>query len=128
MNTIEASPLQQWQDHLRAGQLAYQFSPDTGRAVFYPRLVCPHGGLAPLEWRISAGQGTVHSISMVHPVKGAPYPVALIDLDEGWRMMSTLEDAAGTPDEIGLRVRLRLRPSASEDEPPVPVFVREDAA
>ncbi|HWL58968.1 MAG TPA: OB-fold domain-containing protein [Paracoccus sp. (in: a-proteobacteria)] len=126
MNIIETSPLQQWQDHLRAGRLAYQFSPDAGRAVFYPRLVCPHGGRAPLEWRISAGRGSVHSISRVHPVKGEPYPVALIDLDEGFRMMSTVEGARGEPDEIGRRVRLSLRPSAADGAPPLPAFEWEE--
>ncbi len=128
MNSIERSPLIQWQDHLRAGRLAYQFSPDTGRAVFYPRLVCPHGGKAPLEWRVSAGLGTVYSISRVHPVKGDPYPVALIDLDEGFRMMSTVDGATGEPEEIGRRVRVTLRPAAAEGAAPLPVFVWEGAA
>lgn len=127
MNRIERSPLHLWQDHLRAGELAYQYSPDTGKAVFYPRVVCPHGGTAPLEWRVSAGLGTVYSISRVHPVKGDPYPVALIDLDEGFRMMSTVEGAQGEPDEIGRRVRVAFRPAEDENAAPVPVFVWEDA-
>lgn len=127
MNTIEKSPLALWQDHLRAGQLAYQYSPDADRAVFYPRLSCPYGGQAALEWRISSGRGVIHSISMVHPVKGDPHPVALIDLDEGFRMMSTVETALGQPDEIGRRVVLRLRPPATEGAPPLPVFIWEEA-
>lgn len=125
MNTIERSPLRRWQDHLRAGELAYQFSPDAGRAVFYPRLACPFGGIAPLEWRISGGLGTVYSISCVHPAKGDPYPVALIDLDEGFRMMSTVEGASGDPAEIGRRVRVTFRPAESADDLPLPVFVWE---
>ncbi|MBN9084410.1 MAG: hypothetical protein BGP04_12645 [Rhizobiales bacterium 62-17] len=130
MNKIERSPLQVWQDHLRAEELAYQFSPDANKAVFYPRLVCPHGGKAPLEWRISAGRGTVYSISRVYPIKGESYPVALIDLDEGFRMMSTVEGATGEPEEIGRRVRVTFRAVAGEADklpPPLPVFVWEDA-
>lgn len=127
MNRIDVSPLVAWQDHLKAGKLAYQFSPDADRAVFYPRLVCPYGGKAALEWRFSAGLGTVYSISRVHPVKGEPYPVALIDLDEGFRMMSTVEGALGEPDEIGRRVRVTFRPALAEGEAPLPVFVWEDA-
>jgi len=126
MNRIERSPLGQWQEFLRARELAYQFSPDTGRAVFYPRVVCPYGGTAPLEWRISKGQGTVYSISMVHPVKGDPYPVALIDLDEGFRMMSTVIGAAGEPGEIGRRVRVSWRDADAETNVPAPVFVWEE--
>lgn len=128
MNTIERSPLAQWQDYLREGKLAFQYSPDAGRAVFYPRLHCPFGGTAPLEWRVSEGRGTVYSISRVHPVKGDPYPVALIDLDEGFRMMSTVEGAEGEPHEIGRKVRLKLIAADSEDAAPVPAFVWEDAA
>jgi len=127
MNRIERSPLQIWQDRLRANELAYQFSPDAGRAVFYPRLVCPYGGTAPLEWRVSSGRGTVYSISRVHPVKGDPYPVALIDLDEGFRMMSTVEGALGEPEEIGRRVRVTFRPAEGDDAPPLPVFIWEEA-
>lgn len=131
MNRITVSPLVAWQDHLRAGQLAYQFSPDAGRAVFYPRLVCPFGGKAALEWRISAGLGTVYAISRVHPVKGDAYPVALVDLDEGFRMMSTVDGAEGAPDEIGRRVRVTFRPAApgaaGDTAPPLPVFVWEEA-
>lgn len=125
-NTIEVSLLRQWQDYLRSGELAYQFSPDAGRAVFYPRMVCPFGGKTPLEWRVSKGLGTVYSISLVNPVKGDPYPVALIDLDEGFRMMSTVVGASGEPQEIGRRVRVTFRVAASDDEAPLPVFVWED--
>lgn len=122
MNTIETSPLAIYQEHARAHRLAYQYSPDADRAVFYPRLTCPHGGKAPLEWRISAGKGTVHSISLVQPVKGEPYTVALIDLDEGFRMMSTVSGASGAVDEIGRRVRLHFRAAAEEGAAPDPIF------
>lgn len=126
MNTIEASPLAIYQEHARAHQLAYQYSPDAGRAVFYPRLNCPHGGTAPLEWRISAGKGAIHSISLVQPVKGDPYTVALIDLDEGFRMMSTVIGATGEIAEIGRRVRLGFRPALEEGAAPEPIFEWED--
>ena len=89
--------------------------------MFFPQLVCPFTGTTALEWRVSAGLGTVHSISLVHPVKGAAYPVALIDLDEGFRMMSTVEGALGTVDEIGRRVALFFRDEPDE-APPSPCF------
>jgi uncharacterized OB-fold protein len=52
---------------------------------------------------VSAGAGTVHSVTWNHPREGAPRNVALIDLDEGFRMMSTVR--AGTV-AIGDRVQV----------------------
>ena len=75
----EQSPLNTYLAHLEKGELAYQFSPAAGKAVFYPRVLCPFTGSDKLEWRISKGLGTVYSTTVVHPTKGEPYNVALID-------------------------------------------------
>jgi uncharacterized OB-fold protein len=99
----------------------------SGRAVFFPRVLCPFTGSDRLEWRVSTGIGTVHATTVVHPAEGAPYNVALIDCVEGFRMMSRVEEVAPDKVGIGLRVRFRVhRPSG--DEPPYPVFVPVEAA
>ncbi len=127
MPTPEKSPLATYLDQLGRGELAYQFSPAAQRAVFYPRVICPDTGSDRLEWRVSAGLGTVHATTIVHPQEGAPYNVALIDCDEGFRMMSRVEDVAPEKVKIGMRVRLRVhRPGGDED--PCPVFVPVEAA
>jgi uncharacterized OB-fold protein len=127
MSSQDKAPLKTYVDHLERGELAYQFSPDAGRAVFYPRVLCPFTGSARLEWRISKGLGTVHATTVVHPAEGAPYNVALIDCDEGFRLMSRVEDIAPEKVGIGLRVRFRVhRPGG--DAPPCPVFVPVEAA
>src|ERR1700730_14139575 len=51
------SPLRVYLDHLERGELAYQFSPAAGRAVFYPRVLCPFTGSDQLEWRGGMGGG-----------------------------------------------------------------------
>ena len=53
MPSVQDSPLKTYLDHLARGELAYQFSPAAGRAVFYPRMICPFTGSDQLEWRIS---------------------------------------------------------------------------
>ena len=118
---LAESPLATYQRHLRAGQLAYQYSPDAGRAVFFPRLVCPFSGSSELQWRISHGYGTVHATTVVFPRDGEPYNVALIDVDEGFRMMSRVEGMAPEEVRIGMRVRARIVPQADEDAP-LPLF------
>ncbi|MSP02410.1 MAG: hypothetical protein EXR07_15365 [Acetobacteraceae bacterium] len=115
------SPLATYIAHLERDELAYQYSPSAGGAVFYPRVIAPKTGKADLEWRISKGLGTVHATTVVHPQQGAPFNVALIDVDEGFRMMSRVEDIAPTDVKIGLRVAFRTH-KAEGDDPPYPVF------
>ena len=121
MPQASASPLAEYIDHLKRGELGYQFSPSANRAVFYPRLVSPETGAADLEWRVSAGLGTVHATTVVHPQQGTPYNVALIDVDEGFRLMSRVEDIDPRAVKIGLRVKFRVH-TPEGDEDPYPVF------
>jgi len=116
------SPLNTYLEHLEKGELAYQFSPKAGKAVFYPRVLCPFTGSDKLEWRVSKGLGTVYSTTVVYPAKGEPYNVALIDCDEGFRLMSRVEDIDPKKVQIGQRVQFRVHRPGGE-EPPCPVFV-----
>ena len=120
-------PLNTYLAHLEKGELAYQFSPRAGKAVFYPRVLCPFTGSSKLEWRLSKGLGTVYATTVVHPAEGAPYNVALIDCDEGFRLMSRVEDIDPMHVQIGQRVRFRVHRPGGE-EPPCPVFVPAEAA
>jgi uncharacterized protein len=123
---ISTSPLAVYQSHLDRGELAYQWSPEAQKAVFYPRVLCPFTGSDRLEWRVSRGVGTVYATTVTHPRDGAPYNVALIDLDEGFRLMSRVEDIAPEAVRIGMRVKFRIHKAAG-DEPAYPVFAPEAA-
>lgn len=109
---MEMSPAEQWLARCRAGVLTFQWDPVAHAPVFYPRVACPGTGATP-EWRESAGLGTVYSTATVRPRDGEPFDVSLIDLDEGFRMMSRVEADRVT---IGMRVRVRF-------DDGVPVFV-----
>ena len=126
MPAPEPSPLASYLAYLERDQLAYQYSPTCDRPVFYPRLLCPYTGSDLLEWRVSAGLGTVYSTTVVHPPQGAPYNVALIDCDEGFRLMSRVEGVAPEDVRIGMRVRFRTHRPGGE-EPPMPVFYPVEA-
>jgi len=121
------APLKTYLDHLARNELAYQFSREAGRAVFYPRVLCPFTGSDKLEWHVSTGLGTVYATTVVHPAEGKPFNVALIDCDEGFRLMSRVEDIAPNEVRIGQRVRFRVhRPGG--DEEPYPVFTPAEGA
>jgi uncharacterized OB-fold protein len=127
MPSDQEAPLKIYLSHLARNELAYQFSLEAGRAVFYPRVLCPFTGSDQLEWRISKGLGTVHATTVVHPSEGKPFNVALIDCDEGFRLMSRVEDIAPEQVRIGQRVRFRVHPAEGE-EAPYPVFAPVESA
>jgi uncharacterized OB-fold protein len=126
MATDVRSPYAIYVEHLQAGRLAYQYSRVAGKAVFFPRVLCPYSGEDCLEWRISKGQGTVYSTSVVYPRKGEPYNVALVDCDEGFRLMSRVEGLPPLEVAIGLRVQFHAHPADAQDDDPYPVFKPAD--
>ncbi|WP_405658701.1 Zn-ribbon domain-containing OB-fold protein [Streptomyces sp. NBC_01166] len=118
-------------DGIAAGELRLQRCGDCDRAVFYPRALCPHCFGERLDWVTSPGTGTVYSYTVAHrafsPSAGdPPYTVALIDLDEGVRMMSRI--VGGAPVRIGDRVELEITRLGGEESPALPCFrVKESA-
>jgi uncharacterized OB-fold protein len=117
------APAVTYRRHLENGKLGYQRCADCSATVFYPRVLCPTCGSGALEWRESAGRGTVYATTAVHSRNGEPRNVALVDLDEGFRMMSRVEGVPAEEVEIGARVRFEVR--EGEEDEPVAVFVRE---
>ncbi len=118
---MEKSPLGVFQEHLAKGQLAYQVCLDDNKPFFYPRVVAPTTGSANIEWRVSKGLGTVYSTTAVHYKGEPPLNVAMIDLDEGFRMMSRVEDIDAMDVKIGMRVKFRVHPGDAK-QAPYPVF------
>ena len=102
--TVAASPHSRFRDGLAMGVLLFQRCAQCESAVFPPRLVCPACGSQELVVAQSAGTGTVYSVTAVSRADGDAYPVCLIDLDEGFRMMSTVVGTAADEVRIGQRV------------------------
>jgi uncharacterized OB-fold protein len=106
------SPAEVFAEHCARGELAYQVDGD-GRAVFYPRL-------GELEWRVSEGRGTVYATTVVRRRGDEPHDISIIELDEGFRMMSRVVGVAPEDVRVGMRVAVRFE--EREDGTPVPVF------
>jgi hypothetical protein len=114
----------------KAGELRYQVCKDcAGKLNFYPTAHCQACGGANLEWRVSKGEGTVYTYSVVRQnripgfVELGAYAVAYVDLDEGFRMLTNVVGPADptTGVRIGQRVRVEFEAQDS-GEYPVPVF------
>ena len=77
---------------------------------FMPRYLCPVCWSDQLEWVESKGAGSVHSFTVIRRAPMAafaprtPYVVALIDLDEGPRMIANLIGDDALAVAIGDRV------------------------
>lgn len=96
-----------------------------GSVVFFIRRHCPTCGADDLEDRVSSGLGTVYSFTVVHrdgqpQFRGrTPYVHALVDLDEGFRILSEIvTDDVGRV-AIGQRVHVTWE---EHDEVNIPLF------
>ena len=78
--------------------------------VFYPRVLCPHCGSINLCRSEASGRGIVYSTSIVRqrPEAGGDYNIALIDLEEGPRLMSQVVSIAATEVKIGMAVKAKI--------------------
>lgn len=111
-----------WQACLER-RLVVQRCTDCGHHQFYPRPFCLSCEATSLAWVEAKGTGTVYSLTTVRlPVVEElppPYQLALVDLDEGPRLLTNIE---GGPVEIGDRVAVTWR--TRDGLPPLPIFRR----
>jgi uncharacterized OB-fold protein len=95
---VDRSPADVYAEFCARGELAYQVDMD-GRAIFRPRV-----GFG--TWQVSAGLGTIYATTVMHRGDEPPESLVLVDLDEGFRMMSRVVGRAPEDVEVGLRVRV----------------------
>jgi uncharacterized OB-fold protein len=98
-----------WQG-ARDGKLLYQYFPSSGRAVFNPAPVDRYSLSSDYEWRESAGKGTIYSFTTVWrpqtPAFTVPYVAAIVDVDEGYQMISNIIGCE--PDEVFVGQRVEV--------------------
>ena len=79
--------------------------------VFYPRMRCPSCLSDLLIWREVSGQGVLYTYTLArqptapHFADETPQQLAVVELDEGVRMTSTLVNVEPTDIVIGMRLR-----------------------
>lgn len=121
-------PVQVYQDYLAQGQFLIQQCKECGKHIFYPRVLCNHCGSADLKWVEPTGRGVVYSTSVVRqkPEKGGDYNVALIELEEGPRMMSRVVDVDPHKVKIGMQVSAHV--GTIDGQPAVVFYNKEQGA
>jgi uncharacterized OB-fold protein len=101
------------------GELLVQECADCGQRIFPPEPACPGCLGGDLTWIASRLTGTVYSFSIVYrspgPAHPAPYVLAVIDMDDGWSLLSNIQadTASGSAFEAvasGTRVQAEFAP------------------
>ncbi len=124
-DTGQPGPLQVFEDHVSQGEFRIQQCKDCGSHVFYPRYLCNHCGSSELKWVEVSGRGIVYSTSVVRrkPERGGDYNIALIDLEEGPRMMSRVMDV--DPDQVTIGMAVSAHIGLIDDKPAVVFYNKE---
>lgn len=113
MREIAESPRARFLQECDAGRLAYQVDERTGAAVFYPRIG------ESLRWATSTGDGAIYAFTVVSERDGSTRNVALVDLDDGFRLMTCVRGVPDAELAIGMRGRVVM---ADMDGTRLPVF------
>jgi hypothetical protein len=92
-------------------KLVIQYCKDTGKPQFFPRPVSLATGRRNLEWREVSGRGTVYSFTNTFSAwpgheDRVPYLCALVELEEGVRMLANLLNVKAADVKIGMKVRV----------------------
>ncbi len=96
----------------KQGRLLIQRCPNCGAHQFYPQSSCRRCLSDDLEWLDAKGKGTIYSYTIIHRAPrrtfepDVPYTVALVDLDEGCRMMSNIVDVSPEEVRVGMQVEV----------------------
>src|SRR3984893_12651627 len=113
-------PEQEYFAYLAQGRFMLQRSRGRGMYFFYPRVAAPVTGARDLEWVEASGRGTVLATTVVRAKPPQqPYNVALVDLEEGRRIMSRVEGIAPDEVRIGMKVLARI---GKQDEREILLF------
>jgi len=123
LQSDDAAPF--W-DATRERRFVLPWCDDCSQPFWYPRAVCPHCLSPAISWREASGRGEVYAFSIQHgpalPVfkDEVPYVVALVDLEEGPRMMTNIVGCP--PDQVAVGQKVVLRWDPVEDGRAVAVF------
>lgn len=119
-------------DACKTGRLLYQQCQVCNELVFFPKTLCPGCLGSDLTWKESAGTGSIFSftITQAHApsefASATPYVLAIIKMDEGFKLMSNIVDC--DPDDLRCDMRVRVTFEAVTPEITLPKFRLSEGA
>ena len=110
----------------KLGELRLQQCTACQNIQFYPRIMCSGCHQQSLVWITASGRGVIASFTVVRRGVSEHYPtpyiVALIDLEEGPRMMSLIVDVDVETETVAVGKPVKVAFEAWSDEIAMPVF------
>ena len=100
------------------GALALQRCRGCGKAIYYPRAMCPYCWSDALDWFEASGRGHVYSFTVVRQAYGewkdaVPYVIGYVELEDGPRVLTNIVDCDPEAIAIGDEVVLHVDHAAS---------------
>ena len=129
--TPEAKPY--W-DGLKAGTLMLPRCDACGQAFFYPRVLCPHCQSRAITWVQASGKGQLHAFGIAHQSFNRafkvppPFVLAMIELEEGPRMLSNLINVTPDPRVVKCDMPVEVVFTKLTDDVTLPLFQPARAA
>lgn len=123
--TPESKPY--W-DGMKESKLMLPKCQDCGQVHFYPRVFCPACHSRNLTWIQGSGKGKLYSFAILQrPFNRAvkvptPYVLAMVELEEGPRMMSVLVNVAPDPAVVKCDMPVEIVYKKLTDEATIPLF------
>lgn len=123
--TPSLESLHYWQGTAQ-GELRIQRCLDCGKPFFYPRTGCPNCASTNVTWESASGRARLHTYLISHRGMGGfaaeiPYAIAVVQLEEGPRMMTNIVGIENTPENLVLDMELEVEFETRGDQA-VPVF------
>lgn len=121
---------QPYWDGTAAGELRIQQCVPEQHTYFYPRTSCPVCGTEEVKWVTASGRAQLHTYVISHrPAPGftPPYVIAVVELEEGPRMMTNLVGIEPDPALLELDMDLVVDFEARGEDVSVPVFRPADS-
>ena len=109
----------------RAGELRLQRCAACEHAYFPPRPFCPACGSRDVAVFAASGRGRLYSYTIHHrqvPGFTPPYSIAVVELEEGPRMMTNIVACDQTPAALAIDMAVAVRFETLTDQISVPVF------
>ena len=122
---IPTPETQHFWDGAMEGRLVLQRCEECDGAYFPPRPFCPSCGSRDVEEFDASGRASLYSyVISQRPTRGfePPYSIAVVELEEGPRMMTNIVECEQTTDALQLDMELEVVFEEFSDEIALPLF------
>jgi uncharacterized OB-fold protein len=104
----------------KEGRLLIEHCNACGENHYYPRPFCPRCWSDDVEWLEASGRATLYTWSVVHTndlppfAERVPYVAAIVELEEGPRMITNVVDCEFGDLEVGMALEAVFHPTSDE--------------